>query len=133
MKRTYACGESMTKYYNVLLQYYKVLLQYYSVLQRATPVPLRTAKYCSSTTVYYKVLLYTTLFYKVLQHTTPHTKYYSSTTLYYNVLLQYYLCTTKYNSSTTLSYKVALMIETSFTMRGTTSIILQLHQILRLP
>ena len=64
---------------------------YYKVL-------LRTTKYYSSTTVYYKVLL----------------QYYSSTTPYYKVLLQYYsvlqsttpvlLCTTKYYSSTTKCY-----------------------------
>ena len=120
--------KSTTLYYKVLIQYYSVLqsttpvllctwsllLQYYSVLQSITPVPvlLCTAKYYSSTTLYYKVLLCTT-------------QYYSSTTLYYTVLLQYYsvlqsttpvllcttpvlLCTTKYYSSTTLYYKVLL-------------------------
>ena len=48
---------------------------------------LRTTKYYSTTTPYYKVLLCTL-------------KYYASTTLYYKVLLQYYR-TTKYYSSTT--------------------------------
>ena len=46
-------------------------------LQSTNPVLLCTAKYYSSTTLYYKVLLCTT-------------QYYSSTTLYYTVLLQYY-------------------------------------------
>ena len=141
--------------------YYKVLLQYYSVLQsttpvllcttqlqRTTPVLLCTAKYYSSTTLYYKVLL---------QYSSA--KCYSSTTLYYKVLLQYYsvlqsttpvlLCTTKCYSSTTLYYTVlqrttpvlpcttkwlmSVAYETSFTMRGATGVILQLHQILHLP
>ena len=80
------------------------------VLQSTTPVLLCTTKYCSSTSLYYKVLLQS---YSVLQSTT---KYYSSTSLYYKVLLQYYsvlqsttpvlLCTTKYYSSTSLYYKV---------------------------
>ena len=60
------------KNYSVLLR----TTQYYSVLQIATPVLLCTAKYYSSTTLYYKVLLQ---YYSVLQSTTP-------------VLL----CTTKY-------------------------------------
>ena len=87
-----------TQYYKVLLR--SVLLQYYSVLQSTTPVLVCTARYYSSTTLYYKVLLQ---YYSVLQ------KYYSSTSLYYKVLLQYYsvlhrttpvlLCTTKYYSS----------------------------------
>ena len=85
-----------------------------------------------STILYYKVLLCTT-------------KYYSSTTLYYKVLLQYYpvlhsttavlqsttpvlLCTTKQHS-----WLILVTYETSFTMRGATRFILQLHQILRLP
>ena len=88
--------------------------------QGTTPVLLCTAKYYSSTTLYYKVLLCTakyysntTLYYKVLLCTA---KYYSSTTLYCKVLFQCYsvlqsttpvlLCTTKYYSSTTLYYTV---------------------------
>ena len=49
------------------------------------------------------------------------------------------LCTTKYYCSTTLYYVVLrswlnlLTFETSFTMRGVSGVILQLHQILRLP
>ena len=107
-----------TTRYSSTTPYCKVLLQYYPVLQSTTPVTL----FSQSTTTYYSST----------------TKYYSSTTLYYNVLLQYYLCTTKYNSSTTLSYKVALIIDPPhiwnvISMRRTTSVILQLHQILRLP
>ena len=82
-----------------------MLLQYYSVLQSTTPVLLCTAKYYSSTALYYKVLLQ---YYSVLQSTTP---VLLCTPQYYNVLLQYYpvlqrttpvlLCTTQY-------YKVLL-------------------------
>ena len=104
--------------------------QIYSVLHSTTPVLLRTTRYRSSTTPYYKVLLQ---YYTVLQSTTPilfcTTKYYSSTTLYYKVLLQYsvlqsttpvllcttlqgttpvLVCTTKYYSSTILYYTVLL-------------------------
>ena len=49
LKRTYACGESITQYYNVLLHYYKVI---------TIPVLLFTTTYYSSTT-------------SVLQSTTP--------------------------------------------------------------
>ena len=80
------------------------------MLQSNTPVLLRTAKYYSSTSLYYKVLLQ---YYSVLS-TTPvllrTTQIYSSTTLYYKVPLQCFsvlqsttpvlLCTTKYYSST---------------------------------
>ena len=94
----------------------------------------------------------------VLQMYSSSTKYYSRITLYYKVLLQYYsalqsttpvlLCTTKYYSTTTPVLQVllpyffvlqsiipdwSLTYETSFTMRGTIRVILQLHQILRLP
>ena len=91
-------------------KYYSSTTPYYKVLPRTT-------KYYSSTTPYYKVLLqyYSVLqtYYKVLPRTT---KYYSSTTPYYKVLLQYYsvlqtyykvlLRTTEYYSSTTPYYKV---------------------------
>ena len=69
----YSVLQSTTSYYKVLVQYYKVLLQYFAVLQSTSPVLLRSAKYYSSTTSYYKGLL----------------QYYSSTTPYYKVLLQY--------------------------------------------
>ena len=142
---------STTLYYKELLQYhsvpvllcttryYNVLFQYYSVLQSTTT-------YYSSTTLHYKVLLQ---YYSVLQSTTLAllctTKYFSCASLCYKVLLQYYpvplrckvlLRTTKHSSSIILYYKVAhvsLTHETSFTMRGATKVILQLHQILRLP
>ena len=135
--------------------YYKVLLQYYSVLHSTTPVLLVLLQYYSvlqSTTLYYKVLLCTTKYYSST------TKYYSSTSLYYKVLLQYYkvllcttpvllwttqyyssspvlLSTTKYYSSTTLYYSWLILVThaTLFTMHGATSVIVQTHQILRLP
>ena len=129
-----------TKYYSSTT----ILLQYYSVLQSTNPVLLCTAKYYSSTTLYYKVLLCTT-------------QYYSSTTLYYTALLQYYshdwsaspmklylqcaeqqrcfykitdccACHAKW-----LSWSILFTHETLFTMRGVTSVIVQLHQMLRLP
>ena len=104
------CGDP--KYYSVLQSttvYYKVLLQYYPVLQSTTPVLL-------CTTQYYNVLLQ---YYSVLQSTTP-------------VLL----CTTKQHSWLILDIFTWLMSvanEESFTMRGATGVILQLHQILHLP
>ena len=146
----------------VLILYYKVLLQYYSVLESTTPVLLQhhpvpqsttpvllcTTKYYSSTTPYYKVLLQ---YYAVLQSTTPGlfctTKYYSSTThssttLYYRTT-PVLVCTTKYYSSTALYYKLLLqyysVLQSSTpvlvctTMRRATGLILQPHQILRLP
>ena len=79
--------------------------------QSTTPVLLCTAKYYSSTILYYKVLL---RYYSVLQSTTPvllcTTKYYTSTTLYCKVLL----CTTKYYSvlqstTTALYYQIPLV------------------------
>ena len=115
----------------LVVRWFVVLLRYYSVLQSTTPallqyysnVLLRTTKYYSSTTLYYKVLLQyyasTTLYYKVLlqyysvlQSTTLYYPVLQRTTLYYKVLRQYYNvllqydCTTKYYSSTILYYKV---------------------------
>ena len=139
-----------TKYYSSTTLYYKVLLQYYSVLQSTTPVLLCTTKYYSSTTLYYKVLLQyysvlqsATLYYKVLlqyysvlQSTTPvllcTKKYYSSTSLYYKVLLQYY-SVLQSTTPVLLSWLIRVTYEMSFTMRGTAGVILQHHQILRLP
>ena len=112
-----------TKYYSSTTPYYKVLLQYYAVPQSTTPVLFCTTKYYSSTTLYYKVLLQ---YHSVLQRTTPvlvcTTKYYSSITLYYKVLLQYY--------SVLQSSTPVLVCNT---MRRATGLILQPHQILRLP
>ena len=146
-----------TKYYSSTTLYYKVLLQYYSVLQSTTPVLLCTTqyynttpvlpcttKYYSSTTLYCKVLLQ---YYSVLQSTTP---VLLCTTQYYNVLLQYYsvlqsttpvlFCTTKQHSwlimdtyEPLFTWLMSVAYETSFTMRGATGVILQLHQILHLP
>ena len=147
----------LLQYYSSTTLYYKVLLQYYSVLQSTTPVLLCTTqyynttpvlpcttKYYSSTTLYCKVLLQ---YYSVLQSTTP---VLLCTTQYYNVLLQYYsvlqsttpvlFCTTKQHSWLILdtyeplfTWLMSVAYETSFTMRGATGVILQLHQILHLP
>ena len=108
-----------------------------TVLQRTTPVLLCTTKYCSSTTLYYKVLCQywlallcttkcysgTTVYYKELQRTSP------STTLYYSVLqptkvllqccsvlLQstspVLLCTTQYYSNVLLQHYSVLQSTT---------------------
>ena len=159
----YSSNTLTTKSYSSTTLYYKVLVQYYSVLQSTSPVLLCTTKHYSGTTLYYKVLLqyYKVLlhYYFVLHSATPvllcTTKYYSSTTLYYKVLLQYYsvlhsttpvllqyysalqnttpvlestapvlVCTTKYLHTWNV-------IDNS--MRGATRVIVQTHQILRLP
>ena len=123
-----------TQYYSSTTPYYKVLLQYYSVLQSTlqstTPVLLRTTQYYSSTTPHNKVLLQ---YYSVYSGTTP--------------------CTTKYSfarrgapTSPTSPNAVPatqndshdwssshMKRETSFTMRRATELILQRHQMLRLP
>ena len=94
--------------------------QYCSLLQSTTPTVLRTTKYYSSTTPYYKdpVLQSTPLHHKVLPLLLRTTKCYSSTAPYHKVLVQQYsvlqsptpvlLCPTvmKYYSITTLYYKV---------------------------
>ena len=147
-----------TKYYSSTTLYYKVLLQYYSVLHSTTPVLVCTTTHYSSTTPYYKILLQ---YSSVLQSTTPvllcTTKYYSSTTPYYTVLLQYYsvllqyysvlqsttpvllcttpvlVCTTKYYSSTTLYYSSTTLYYKVLLRYRATCVIVQTHQILRLP
>ena len=84
-----------------------------------------TAKYYSSTTLYYKVLLQ---YYSVLHSTTT---YYSSTTLYYKVLLQvqyYSVCTAKYYSSTTLYYKV---LQRTTPVLLCTKVLLQYYSVLQ--
>ena len=96
------------------VQYYKCT----PVLQNTTPELLCTTKYYSSTTLHYKVQLQ---YYSVLQSTTP------LLLQYYKVLLQYFFVLQSIIPDWSLTY------ETSFTMRGTTRVILQLHQILRLP
>ena len=134
-----SCQSSTTN----VLQYYKILLQNYSVLQSTTPVLLCTTKYNSSTTLYYKVLLH---YYSSI------TKYYSSTSLYYKVLFlidpwrmkRHLQCAEQQESSSNftkycachakwISWLIRITYETSITMRGATRVILQLHQILRLP
>ena len=82
--------------------------QHYSVLQSTTPVLLCTTKYYSSTTPYYTVLLQ---YYSELQSTTPVLE---STA-----------------PSTSLYYKVPSHMK--LTMCGATRVIVQTHQILRLP
>ena len=77
-----------------------------------------TTKYYSRTTLHYKVQLQ---YYSVLQSTTP------LLLQYYKVLLQHFFVLQSIIPDWSLTY------ETSFTMRGTTRVILQLHQILRLP
>ena len=96
------------------VQYYKCT----PVLQNTTPELLCTTKYYSSTTLHYKVQLQ---YYSVLQSTTP------LLLQYYKVLLQNFFVLQSIIPDWSLTY------ETSFTMRGTTRVILQLHQILRLP
>ena len=157
------CYKALLQYYSVLqstTQYYSVVQRTTPVLFRTTKYYSSTTKYYSSTTLYYKVILQyysvlqsTTQYYSVLQSTTPvlfrSTKillqYY---TLHYKVLLQYFsalesttpvlLCTTKYNSSTTLYYKATLSIDPRYIWNDiynarSNKVILQPHQILRLP
>ena len=149
-----------TKYYSSTTLFYKAN---YSVLHRPTPVLLVLPKYYASTTLAlksttpalqrlqsttselqnHKVLLqyyfWTTKRYSILQNTTP---------VLYSVLhstTPVLLCTTKYYSvkqSTTpvllrtTKYCSVLILgtyEPLFTLRGAPGVILQLHQILRLP
>ena len=92
--------------------YYKVLLR--PKRRRPSSTILRTTKYDSRTTPYYKVLLQ---YYSVLQSTALYYKVLlrpkrrpSSTTPYYKVLLQYYSLLQTYYSSTTPYYKVLLQL-----------------------
>ena len=85
-----------------------VLRTYYSVLQRVfLNASLRATKYyysleqittnyCSSTTLYYKVLLRTTKCYKVLLRTNPYYKVRLHTTQYYKYIRCYGVLQTKY-------------------------------------
>ena len=112
--------------------YYTVLLQYYSVLHRSTPVQLCTTKYYSSTTLYYKVLLrYHSLYYKVRLCKARRTNVAKCCACHeksYSKITKHCPCHAKW-----LSWLMSLTYETSFTMRGATSITLQPHKILRLP
>ena len=108
--------------------YWKVLLCTTPVLQSTTPVLVCTTKYYSG------ILLCTT-------------KYYSSTSLYYKVpshMKRYLQCAEQQESASNfskycachkkwLSWSILFTHETLFTMRGVTSVIVQTHQILRLP
>ena len=127
-----------TKYYSSTTPYYTVLIQYYSVLHSATPVLLCTTKYYSSTSLYYKVLI---RYYSVLQSTTPvlvcTTKYVHTWNVIYNAR------SNKSQPPTSASTAPATKndshdqssshMKRNFTMRGVTTVIVQTHQILRLP
>ena len=107
---------------NVLLQYYSVLQSTTPVLQSTTPVLLRpkrrqndvhpvllrTTKYYSSTTSYYKVLPRTTKYSSTTPYYKRTTKYYSSTTPYYKRTTPVLLRTTNVLQSTTPYYRVQL-------------------------
>ena len=119
-------------------------------------MPLVLRSHC----VFEVVIQSTILYYKALLCTA---KYYSSTTLYYNVLLQYYTvlqsgihdwcpshmkrhlqCAEQQESSSNVTkyctchakrlwWLIRVTYETSFTMSGATGITIHLHQILHLP
>ena len=98
-----------TKYYSSTTLYSKVLFQFYSTTTTYYYYVLPcTSKYYSTSTLYYKVLPRTTKFYSALQSTTPAP-----------------LCT--------MYYKILLRTEASYMKWRSTGVIVQLHQILRLP
>ena len=136
------------KYYSSTTLYYKVLLQYYSVLHSTTT-------YYSSTTLYYKVIdvrriwnvIYNARSNRSHPPTSPNTAPatqndcddWSASHMKRHLqcaeqqaspsnLTKYCACHVKRISSL-----IRVTYETSFTMRGATSIALQRHQILRLP
>ena len=142
-----------TKHYSGTTLYYKVLLQYYSVLQSTSP------EYYSNTTLYYKVLLCTTKYlhtWNVIYNarsnksqpptsasTAParkndsrdqpssHMKRYlqcAEEQVSLSKLTKYCACHEKW-----ISWLILVTHETLFTMRGATRVIVQTHQILRLP
>ena len=142
-----------TKHYSGTTLYYKVLLQYYSVLQSTSP------EYYSNTTLYYKVLLCTTKYlhtWNVIYNarsnksqpptsasTAParkndsrdqpssHMKRYLQSAeeqVSLSKLTKYCACHEKW-----ISWLILVTHETLFTMRGATRVIVQTHQILRLP
>ena len=148
---------STTPYSSSTTPYYKILLQYYSVLQSTTPVLLCTTKYDSSTTLYYKVLLFARRGAPTSPNAMAATK--SDTPRSPNTapatqndshdwcpshmkrhlqcaeqqaspsnLTKYCACHAKW-----LSWLMSVTHDTSFTMRGATCVIVQTHQILRLP
>ena len=126
------------KYYSSTTLYYKVLLQYYSVLHSTTT-------YYSSTTLYYKVLLQ---YYSVLQ-SSIHDWSLTHMNRYLHDwcpshMKRHLQCAEQQESSSNFTkyctchakwlwWLIHITYETSFTMRGATGVILQLHQILRLP
>ena len=164
-----------TLYYKVLLQYYSVLhsttpvlLQYYSVLQSTTPVPvlqsttpilLCTAKYYSSSTLYYKAAFMIdpwhiwTASYMARSNrshpptppnTAPATQNYDCDDWSASHMKRHLQCAEQQESQSNftkyctchakwISWLIRVSHETSFTMRGGTGITIQLHQILRLP
>ena len=102
------------------------------MLQSTTPVLLRTTKYYSSTTPYYKVQSTTPVLLRTTKYssTTPYykltTKYYSSTTPYYKVLL----CTTKYYSrpkTYSIQYYSVLLLKYYSVLQSTTPVLLQYY------
>ena len=104
-----------------------MLLQYYSVLQSTTPVLLCTTKYYSSTTLYYKVLLQ----YHSHDWSASPMKLYlqcAEQQRCFSNITECCACHAKW-----LSWSILFTHETLFTMRGVTSVIVQTHQMLRLP
>ncbi len=146
-----AVWRHLAEYYSSTSLYHKVKLcttTYYSsttpVLQTTTPVLLCTTENYSSTTLYYKVL---PQYYSVLQSITQvlvcTTKYYSSTTSSSHMkhhlpcaeqnwllsnITKYCACHAKW-----ISWLIRGTYATSVPMRGATRVILQTHQVLRLP
>ena len=127
---------STTLYYNVLLQYYSVLLLYYSLLQSTTPALLCTTKYYSVLQNTIPVLFCTTTYYSVLQsgthdwsftHMKGHLQCAEQQESSSN-FTKYRPCHAKW-----ISWLTRITYEQSFTMSEATGLILQRHQILRLP
>ena len=131
-----------TTYYSSTSLYYKVLLQYCSVLQTTTPVLLCTTKYYSSTSLYYNAQSNRT-HPPTSPNTAPATQNdshdWSSSHIKRHLqcaelqisssnITKYCACHAKW-----LASSILVTYETSFPMRGATSITLQPHQILRLP
>ena len=146
---------STTLYYKVLLHYYpllhsttpvllctthyyNVLLQYYSVLQSTTPVLLCTTQYYNVLLQYYTVLQ-SSIHDWSLTHMNRHLHDWCP-----SHMKRHLQCAEQQESSSNctkyctchakwLWWLIRVTYETSFTMRGATGVILQLHQILHLP
>ena len=151
-----------TKYYSSTTLYYKVLLHYYPLLHRTTPVLLCTTQYYNVLLQYYSVLqsttpvlLCTTQYYNVLlqYYTVLQSSIHDWSLTHMNRHLhdwcpshmkRHLQCAEQQESSSNctkyctchakwLWWLIRVTYETSFTMRGATGVILQLHQILHLP